>query len=124
MTHWLQIIARIFGPVLTVTLFATLVAYLAHRGVNVHLTNTVIPVVAVVVSALVYILEVISEGNQVGLILVFRLVARHLWEASSDLLTLAGMGNATSCTNTFSRSSTESAPRTTGSGKAARTLHS
>ncbi|KZT24128.1 UPF0187-domain-containing protein [Neolentinus lepideus HHB14362 ss-1] len=51
-----SIISRIFGPVLTVTIFATLIAYLWKSGYNVTLTNSVIPVVAVVV----------------GLILVFR----------------------------------------------------
>ncbi|EIN08069.1 hypothetical protein PUNSTDRAFT_135584 [Punctularia strigosozonata HHB-11173 SS5] len=51
-----SIIGRIVGPVLTVTIFATGVAYLWSKGHDVHLTNSVIPVVAVVV----------------GLILVFR----------------------------------------------------
>jgi len=46
----LQIIKRILGPVLTVTIFATIVAYAWSKGYDVHLTNTVIPVVAVVVS--------------------------------------------------------------------------
>ena len=46
----------ILGPVLTVTIFATLVATAYHFGWNVVLTNSVVPLLAVVV----------------GLILVFR----------------------------------------------------
>ncbi|KAH7889753.1 Bestrophin/UPF0187 [Phlebopus sp. FC_14] len=51
-----SIIARIFGPVLTVTIFATLVAYAWSKGKRVALTNSVVPLLSVVV----------------GLILVFR----------------------------------------------------
>ncbi|THH09237.1 hypothetical protein EW146_g8737 [Bondarzewia mesenterica] len=51
-----SIIGRVFGPVLTVTIFAVAVAYAASKGRNVTLTNSVTPLLAVVV----------------GLILVFR----------------------------------------------------
>ncbi|KAK2460556.1 hypothetical protein APHAL10511_007026 [Amanita phalloides] len=51
-----SIIKRIIGPVLTVTLFATLVAYASSKGYHVILSNSIIPMLSVVV----------------GLILVFR----------------------------------------------------
>jgi putative membrane protein len=51
-----SIINRIFGPVLTVTLFAVLVCYGSSRGYEVTLTNSIVPLLSVVV----------------GLILVFR----------------------------------------------------
>lgn len=51
-----SIVGRVFGPVLTVTIFATLVAYAKSKGKAVTLTNSVTPLLAVVV----------------GLILVFR----------------------------------------------------
>ncbi|KDQ59550.1 hypothetical protein JAAARDRAFT_33130 [Jaapia argillacea MUCL 33604] len=44
-----SIISRILGPVLTVTIWSTFIAYLFKKGWNVTLTNSVIPVVAVVV---------------------------------------------------------------------------
>ncbi|KAK7693093.1 hypothetical protein QCA50_002658 [Cerrena zonata] len=52
-----SIVPRIFGPVLTVTLFATAVAYAyLIRGIDITMTNSVVPLFSVVV----------------GLILVFR----------------------------------------------------
>ncbi|KAF7295094.1 hypothetical protein MIND_01047700 [Mycena indigotica] len=51
-----SIISRIFGPVITVTLFATAVAYADHRGHTMSLSNSIVPMLSVVV----------------GLILVFR----------------------------------------------------
>lgn len=51
-----SIIHRIIGPVLTVTIWATLVAYAWSQGKSVQLTNSVVPLLSVVV----------------GLILVFR----------------------------------------------------
>ncbi|KZT03398.1 UPF0187-domain-containing protein [Laetiporus sulphureus 93-53] len=51
-----SIVPRIIGPVLTVTIFASLAAYLWDRGTDVALTNQVVPLLSVVV----------------GLILVFR----------------------------------------------------
>ncbi|CAK5279578.1 unnamed protein product [Mycena citricolor] len=51
-----QIISRIFGPVLTVTLFATGIAYASHHGYVLFATNSIVPLLSVVV----------------GLILVFR----------------------------------------------------
>ncbi|KAF9227983.1 hypothetical protein BS17DRAFT_414861 [Gyrodon lividus] len=51
-----SIIARVFGPVLTVTTFSAVVAYAWSQGKSVQLTNSVIPLLSVVV----------------GLILVFR----------------------------------------------------
>jgi hypothetical protein len=44
-----QIIFRILGPVLTVTTLATLVAYAWSKGKSVTLTNSVTPLLAVVV---------------------------------------------------------------------------
>ena len=41
---------RIAGPVLTVTIFATGIATAFHYGYNVTLTNSVVPLLAVVVS--------------------------------------------------------------------------
>ncbi|KAK0503047.1 Bestrophin, RFP-TM, chloride channel-domain-containing protein [Armillaria luteobubalina] len=51
-----SIIPRVWGPVLTVTIFATFVAYAHTKGHHVQLTNSVVPLLSVVV----------------GLILVFR----------------------------------------------------
>ncbi|CAK5279605.1 unnamed protein product [Mycena citricolor] len=51
-----SIISRIFGPVLTVTLFATGIAYASHHGYVLFATNSIVPLLSVVV----------------GLILVFR----------------------------------------------------
>ncbi|KIK31277.1 hypothetical protein PISMIDRAFT_139495 [Pisolithus microcarpus 441] len=51
-----SIITRIIGPVLTVTIFSALVAYFWSRGEKVVLTNSIVPLLSVVV----------------GLILVFR----------------------------------------------------
>ncbi|RDX45493.1 UPF0187-domain-containing protein [Lentinus brumalis] len=51
-----SIVPRIVGPVLTVTLFATAAAYAWSKGYNISLTNSVVPLLSVVV----------------GLILVFR----------------------------------------------------
>ncbi|TFK46417.1 UPF0187-domain-containing protein [Heliocybe sulcata] len=69
-----SIITRIFGPVLTVTLFATFIAYLWKTGHDVTLTNSVVPVVAVVV----------------GLILVFRNRTSYdrFWEGRKDFGTM------------------------------------
>ncbi|KAH9932163.1 UPF0187-domain-containing protein [Amylocystis lapponica] len=51
-----SIVPRIIGPVLTVTVFATITAYIYSQGTDITLTNSVVPLLAVVV----------------GLILVFR----------------------------------------------------
>ncbi|KAJ3908514.1 Bestrophin, RFP-TM, chloride channel-domain-containing protein [Lentinula edodes] len=51
-----SIISRIFWPVTTNTLFATIIAYVWHNGYRIMLTNSVVPLLSVVV----------------GLILVFR----------------------------------------------------
>ena len=45
-----QIVPRIAGPVLTVTIIATIVAYVSSQGKSVTLTNSVTPLLAVVVS--------------------------------------------------------------------------
>ena len=45
-----QIVARVFGPVLTVTLFAALVCYAWARGRDVKLTSSVVPLLSIVVS--------------------------------------------------------------------------
>ncbi|KAF7338456.1 hypothetical protein MVEN_02071600 [Mycena venus] len=67
-----SVIARIFGPVLTVTLFATAVAYANHRGYTVSLTNSIVPLLSVVV----------------GLILVFRTSYDRYWEGRKCFGTL------------------------------------
>ncbi|KAJ7109181.1 Bestrophin, RFP-TM, chloride channel-domain-containing protein [Mycena epipterygia] len=59
-----SIISRIFGPVLTVTLFATAVAFANFRGYTFQLTNSIVPLLSVVV----------------GLILVFRTSYDRYWE--------------------------------------------
>ncbi|THH33003.1 hypothetical protein EUX98_g1224 [Antrodiella citrinella] len=51
-----SVVPSIFGPVLTVTLFAVGAAYVWSKGINISLTNSVVPLLSVVV----------------GLILVFR----------------------------------------------------
>jgi hypothetical protein len=49
-----QIVPRLVGPVLTVTIWAALVCYLALiKGQNVFLTNSVLPLLSVVVSPMV-----------------------------------------------------------------------
>jgi len=48
----LQIIKRILGPVLTITIWTTIICVLWDRGHNVSLTNSVVPLLSVVVSAL------------------------------------------------------------------------
>ncbi|KAI0702319.1 Bestrophin, RFP-TM, chloride channel-domain-containing protein [Cytidiella melzeri] len=65
-----SIFPKILGPVLTVTLFATLVAYLQEKGFNVALPNSVVPLLSVVV----------------GLILVFRNGTSYdrYWEGRKD----------------------------------------
>ncbi|TFK42892.1 Bestrophin, RFP-TM, chloride channel-domain-containing protein [Crucibulum laeve] len=59
-----SIVTRISGPVLTVTLFSTLVSYAWSKGYKVILTNSVIPLLSVVV----------------GLILVFSTSYDRYWE--------------------------------------------
>ena len=44
-----QILPKIFGPVMTVTLFATAAAYVWSKGVDITLTNSVVPLFSVVV---------------------------------------------------------------------------
>jgi ion channel-forming bestrophin family protein len=44
-----KVIPRILGPVLTVTLWAALISYLAFAGYKVSLTNSVVPLLSVVV---------------------------------------------------------------------------
>jgi len=58
----LQIIRPIIGPVLTVTIFAFIIAYLHDKDPRINLTNNVVPLLSVVV----------------GLILVFRYVSSSL----------------------------------------------
>ena len=45
-----QIVARVFGPVLTITLFAALVCYAWASGRDVKLTSSVVPLLSIVVS--------------------------------------------------------------------------
>jgi putative membrane protein len=44
-----KIVARIWGPILTVTLFAALVCYAWSKGTYIKLTNSVVPLLSVVV---------------------------------------------------------------------------
>ncbi|KAF8638492.1 hypothetical protein AX16_010475 [Volvariella volvacea WC 439] len=69
-----SIIGRIIGPVLTVTLFASGVAYVAEEGYKPKLTNSVVPLLSVVV----------------GLILVFRNGTSYdrYWEGRKAFATL------------------------------------
>ncbi|KAJ7582805.1 Bestrophin, RFP-TM, chloride channel-domain-containing protein [Mycena floridula] len=78
-----SIIYRIFYPVLTVTLFATLVSVANDKGHNIKLTNSVVPLLSVVV----------------GLILVFRNGTSYdrYWEGRKSFAALT-----TGCRN-FSR---------------------
>ncbi|KAF8985617.1 Bestrophin, RFP-TM, chloride channel-domain-containing protein [Cyathus striatus] len=68
-----SIIARIIGPVLTVTTFSILVAYAWSRGYKVVLTNSIFPLLSVVV----------------GLILVFRTSYDRYWEGRKSFATLS-----------------------------------
>ncbi|KAI0811202.1 Bestrophin, RFP-TM, chloride channel-domain-containing protein [Irpex lacteus] len=65
-----SIFPRIIGPVLTVTIFASIIAYLWDKGYNVALPNSVVPLLSVVV----------------GLILVFRNGTSYdrYWEGRKD----------------------------------------
>ncbi|KAF9246577.1 Bestrophin, RFP-TM, chloride channel-domain-containing protein [Melanogaster broomeanus] len=67
-----SIILRIFGPVLTVTIFSAIVAYAWSQGKSVQLTNSVTPLLSVVV----------------GLILVFRTSYDRYWEGRKCFSTL------------------------------------
>ncbi|KIJ69470.1 hypothetical protein HYDPIDRAFT_172861 [Hydnomerulius pinastri MD-312] len=67
-----SIIARIFGPVLTVTIFSAIVAYAWSKGKRVQLSNSVVPLLSVVV----------------GLILVFRTSYDRYWEGRKCFSTL------------------------------------
>ena len=44
-----KIVPRIVGPVLTVTIFATAAAYAWSHGYDISLTNSVVPLLSVVV---------------------------------------------------------------------------
>lgn len=46
----LQILGRIIGPVLTVTLFTVLVCYASTKGYKLVLINSIVPLLSVVVS--------------------------------------------------------------------------
>ncbi|KAI6028345.1 Bestrophin, RFP-TM, chloride channel-domain-containing protein [Pisolithus orientalis] len=67
-----SIITRIIGPVLTVTIFSGLVAYVWSKGERIALTNSVVPLLSVVV----------------GLILVFRTSYDRYWEGRKCFSTL------------------------------------
>lgn len=70
----IQIFPRIIGPVLTVTIFASIIAYLWDKGYNVALPNSVVPLLSVVVCLVFRLFEIrrVLRLSQVGLILVFR----------------------------------------------------
>lgn len=78
-----SIISRIIGPVLTVTLFASAVAYASTRGYTIVWTNSIVPLLSVVV----------------GLILVFRNSTSYdrYWEGRK------AFGAVTTYTRNFSR---------------------
>ncbi|CAL1703767.1 unnamed protein product [Somion occarium] len=67
-----SIVPRIFGPVMTVTLFATAVAYAFSRGINITLSNSVVPLFSVVI----------------GLILVFSTSYDRYYEGRKDFGTM------------------------------------
>ncbi|KAL1693450.1 Bestrophin, RFP-TM, chloride channel-domain-containing protein [Schizophyllum commune] len=67
-----SIIRHIVGPVLTVTIWASIIAFLQSRGHPVELTNSVVPLLSVVV----------------GLILVFRTSYDRYWEGRKCFATL------------------------------------
>jgi len=69
-----SIVVRVFGPVLTVTLFAVAVCYAWSRGRDVKLTSSVVPLLSIVV----------------GLILVFRNGTSYdrYWEGRKSFATL------------------------------------
>ncbi|KAG1778529.1 Bestrophin, RFP-TM, chloride channel-domain-containing protein [Suillus placidus] len=67
-----SIIGRIIGPILTVTIFAVLVAYAWFKGQRVVLTNSVVPLLSVVV----------------GLILVFSTSYDRFWEGRKCFSTI------------------------------------
>ena len=46
----LQVVGRIIGPVLTITIFASLVAYAKQNGYGMLQTNSIVPLLSVVVS--------------------------------------------------------------------------
>ena len=51
-THSTQVIPRSLGPIITVTLWAAFVCYLWSKGMAITMTNSVVPLLAVVVSFL------------------------------------------------------------------------
>ncbi|EMD34523.1 hypothetical protein CERSUDRAFT_67494 [Gelatoporia subvermispora B] len=67
-----SIVPRITGPVLTVTIFAAIAAYVSSRGTDISLTNSVVPLLSVVV----------------GLILVFRTSYDRWHEGRKDFGTM------------------------------------
>ncbi|KAG9318428.1 hypothetical protein JVU11DRAFT_519 [Chiua virens] len=72
LTIHVQVIPRVFGPVFTVTVFATVVAFARSKGHAVELANSVVPLLSVVV----------------GLILVFRTSYDRYWEGRRCFSTL------------------------------------
>ncbi|KAG6889718.1 hypothetical protein C0995_015016 [Termitomyces sp. Mi166 len=68
----IKIIGRIVGPVLTVTIFASLVAYAKQQGYPMLQTNSIVPLLSVVV----------------GLLLVFRTSYDRYWEGRKSFATL------------------------------------
>ncbi|KAH0830517.1 Bestrophin, RFP-TM, chloride channel-domain-containing protein [Lanmaoa asiatica] len=69
-----SIIPRIFGPVFTVTIFSVIVAFARSQGNRIELTNSVVPLLSVVV----------------GLILVFSTSYDRYWEGRRCFSTLTG----------------------------------
>ncbi|KAF8448017.1 Bestrophin, RFP-TM, chloride channel-domain-containing protein [Boletus edulis BED1] len=67
-----SIIPHIFGPVFTVTIFSVIVAYAGSQGKGIELTNSIIPLLSVVV----------------GLILVFSTSYDRYWEGRKCFSTL------------------------------------
>ncbi|KAG6813614.1 hypothetical protein H0H92_009231 [Tricholoma furcatifolium] len=66
------IVTRILGPVLTITIFASLVAYAKQKGYPMVQTNSIVPLLSVVV----------------GLLLVFRTSYDRYWEGRKSFATL------------------------------------
>ncbi|KAL9714869.1 hypothetical protein Ac2012v2_001529 [Leucoagaricus gongylophorus] len=76
-----SVIPRIVGPVLTVTIFSSLVCYAATKGYKFILTNSIFPLLSIVV----------------GLVLVFRTSYDRFWEGRKSFASI------TSAVRNFSR---------------------
>ncbi|KAJ6455774.1 Bestrophin, RFP-TM, chloride channel-domain-containing protein [Mycena sanguinolenta] len=64
-----SIISRIFGPVLTVTLFATAAAYANEKGYSLSLTNSIVPLLSVVLfNYVLFVRHVLTYCSETGML--------------------------------------------------------